>query len=174
MVNWGTHLVSKIQYMEEKREIMSDEAKEKRELESQKESSHNKSEKSVEPKPKRRRRRNYDDYDAEVAKEETKAKNGLTKSENNGTVEDSESDMDDAKLDALMGNEGEEEEDDLAEIDTSNIITSGRRTRGKVIDYKKTAEELDKKEPSTGSKDDVGYGEKEEDDEDEEDDDFKE
>ncbi|CAI4964880.1 CRE_HP_G0097040.mRNA.1.CDS.1 [Saccharomyces cerevisiae] len=160
--------------MEEKREIMSDEAKEKRELESQKESSHNKSEKSVEPKPKRRRRRNYDDYDAEVAKEETKAKNGLTKSENNGTVEDSESDMDDAELDALMGNEGEEEEDDLAEIDTSNIITSGRRTRGKVIDYKKTAEELDKKEPSTDSKDDVGYGEKEEDEEDEEDDDFKE
>ncbi|CAI5133468.1 BEM_HP_G0073270.mRNA.1.CDS.1 [Saccharomyces cerevisiae] len=138
--------------MEEKREIMSDEAKEKRELESQKESSHNKSEN----------------------KEETKISNGFDESENNGTVEDSESDMDDAKLDALMGNEGEEEEDDLAEIDTSNIITSGRRTRGKVIDYKKTAEELDKKEPSTDSKDDVGYGEKEEDEEDEEDDDFKE
>nr|6AE8_C Chain C, Histone H2A.Z-specific chaperone CHZ1 [Saccharomyces cerevisiae S288C]6AE8_D Chain D, Histone H2A.Z-specific chaperone CHZ1 [Saccharomyces cerevisiae S288C] len=102
------------------------------------------------------------------------ASSGLVPRGSHMTVEDSESDMDDAKLDALMGNEGEEEEDDLAEIDTSNIITSGRRTRGKVIDYKKTAEELDKKEPSTGSKDDVGYGEKEEDDEDEEDDDFKE
>ena len=160
--------------MEEKGETMSDETKEKREFEGQKETTHTKSEKSVEPKPKRRRRRNYDDYDAEVAKEEIKANNDSTKTENKGAVEDSESDMDDAKLDALIGNEGEEEEDDLAEIDTSNIITSGRRTRGKVIDYKKTAEELDKKESSASSKNNVNHSDKEEDEEDDEDDDFKE
>lgn len=159
--------------MKEKGERMSDETKEKRGFEGQKET-HIKSEKSVEPKPKRRRRRNYDDYDAEVAKEETKANNDSTKNEGKAAVEESESDMDDAKLDALMGNEGEEEEDDLAEIDTSNIITTGRRTRGKVIDYKKTAEELDKKESSACSKNNVNYSDKEEDDEDDEDDDFKE
>jgi hypothetical protein len=34
----------------------------------------------------------------------------------------------------------EEEEDDLAEIDPSNII-GGRRTRGKQIDFAKAAEE---------------------------------
>ena len=36
----------------------------------------------------------------------------------------------------------DEEDDDLAEIDTANIITGGRRTRGRVIDYKKTAKAL--------------------------------
>lgn len=34
-----------------------------------------------------------------------------------------------------------EEEDELAEIDPSNIITSGRRTRGKQIDFAKAAAE---------------------------------
>lgn len=29
----------------------------------------------------------------------------------------------------------DEDEDDLAEIDTDNIVSDGRRTRGKVIDY---------------------------------------
>ena len=81
---------------------MSEETKEKRSLEGKKENTH---EKSVEPKSKRRRRRNYDDYDAEVAKEETKANNDSAKSEINNGMGDSESDMDDAKLDALMGNE---------------------------------------------------------------------
>ena len=33
--------------------------------------------------------------------------------------------------------------DDLAEIDTSNII-SGRRTRGKVVDYSKVSAEIGK------------------------------
>ena len=32
----------------------------------------------------------------------------------------------------------------MLEIDESNIITTGRRTRGKVIDFTKAAEELDK------------------------------
>lgn len=106
-----------------------------------------------------------------MAKEETKTKDGSKKSEGKTAAEDSESDMDDAKLDALMGNEVEEEEDDLAEIDTSNIITSGRRTRGKVIDYKKTAEELDKNEATVKPTNEAGRDDEEDEDED---DDFKE
>ncbi|KAF2261620.1 hypothetical protein CC78DRAFT_535475 [Lojkania enalia] len=35
-----------------------------------------------------------------------------------------------------------EEEDNMEEIDTNNIIASGRRTRGKNIDFAKAAEEL--------------------------------
>ena len=35
----------------------------------------------------------------------------------------------------------EEEEDDLTEIDTDNIFSDGRRTRGMTIDYAKAAEE---------------------------------
>jgi hypothetical protein len=56
----------------------------------------------------------------------------------------------------------DEEEDDLAEIDVTNIITQGRRTRGKVIDYSKVDEEL-KQENKDGNEDDE-----------DEDDDFKE
>jgi Histone chaperone domain CHZ len=37
----------------------------------------------------------------------------------------------------------EDDDDDMAEIDTSNIITSGRRTRGKTIDFAKAAQEED-------------------------------
>lgn len=49
----------------------------------------------------------------------------------------------------------EDEEDNMEEIDTDNIISGGRRTRGKFIDFAKAAEnELD-------------------DDDDEEDDDFE-
>ncbi|KAF2118898.1 histone chaperone domain CHZ-domain-containing protein [Lophiotrema nucula] len=35
-----------------------------------------------------------------------------------------------------------EDEDNMEEIDTSNIITSGRRTRGKEIDFSKAAADL--------------------------------
>ena len=87
---------------------------------------------------KHRRRRNYEELDQEIAKED--------KSKQTGSAEkggDSESEVDDEKLDQLMTKE-DEEEDDLSEIDASNIITTGRRTRGKIIDYKKTAEELEK------------------------------
>ena len=114
------------------------------------------------PSKKKRRRRNYDDYDNEVAQEEKELKdkkklkvsaggaNGADSTNKTGSADnsDSDSDVDDAKLDLLMGNELDDEDDDLAEIDTTNIITSGRRTRGKVIDYKKAAEELDKVEGS--------------------------
>ncbi|SCU95357.1 LADA_0G15170g1_1 [Lachancea dasiensis] len=87
-----------------------------------------------------KRRRNYDDHDKEVAAEDSKVKS----SGQNGGKNDSESESeDDEKLDMLLNKE-DEDEDDLAEIDSSNIITGGRRTRGKMIDYKKTAEVLDK------------------------------
>ncbi|OCK78109.1 hypothetical protein K432DRAFT_384121 [Lepidopterella palustris CBS 459.81] len=36
-----------------------------------------------------------------------------------------------------------EDEDTMEEINTDNIITDGRRTRGKNIDFKKAAQELD-------------------------------
>ncbi|SCV04593.1 LAME_0H19658g1_1 [Lachancea meyersii CBS 8951] len=90
-----------------------------------------------------KRRRNYDDHDKEVSAEDSKAKTNKKKDgTSNNDSDDSESE-DDEKLD-LMLNKEDEDEDDLAEIDSSNIITGGRRTRGKVIDYKKTAEALDK------------------------------
>ncbi|QLG71211.1 hypothetical protein HG535_0B02500 [Zygotorulaspora mrakii] len=122
---------------------MSEEPKDKRALEKDNASS------TADVKPKqKRRRRNYDDYDEAVAKEEKDSKANRKEKKSNGTSEGAddasdESEMDDAKLDALVGSD--EEEEDLAEIDTSNIITAGRRTRGKIIDYKKTAEELESK-----------------------------
>ncbi|SMN20429.1 similar to Saccharomyces cerevisiae YER030W CHZ1 Histone chaperone for Htz1p/H2A-H2B dimer [Maudiozyma saulgeensis] len=143
--------------------------------------------KMVDPSKKKRRRRNYDDYDNEVAQEEkdlkqqkknqtsieskvgdVSSKTGSIAQKKNAD-DDSDSDVDDEKLDRLMGNELEEEEDDLTEIDTTNIITSGRRTRGKIIDYKKAARELDnaeqKQEPSTVTKDQEDKDDDEEDDE---------
>lgn len=97
------------------------------------EKKHTLSNEKEEKKNKRRRRRNYDEYDEEITQEDGKA----TKNDEN----ENESDVDDEKLDLLMAKE-DEEDDDLAEIDTANIITGGRRTRGRVIDYKKTAKAL--------------------------------
>ncbi|CDO53045.1 hypothetical protein DV495_003166 [Geotrichum candidum] len=57
--------------------------------------------------------------------------------------EDDEDDEEEEVIDEHRIPEGDVEEDDLAEIDTSNIIV-GRRTRGKVIDYKKINDELEK------------------------------
>lgn len=87
-----------------------------------------------------KRRRNYDDYDKEVAAADSKTKQA---GKTGGDGESDSESEDDEKLDLLLNKE-DEEEDDLAEIDSSNIIQGGRRTRGKVIDYKKTAEALDK------------------------------
>ncbi|KXJ96950.1 histone chaperone domain CHZ-domain-containing protein [Microdochium bolleyi] len=39
------------------------------------------------------------------------------------------------------GGEAEEAEDNLEEIDLNNIVEGGRRTRGRVIDWAKAAEE---------------------------------
>ena len=41
----------------------------------------------------------------------------------------------------------------MEEIDTSNIIQSGRRTRGKEIDFKKAAEDLDEDEDEDDDED---------------------
>lgn len=136
---------------------MSEETKDKRPLEN--EPSKEKKPEAGEKKQKnKRRRRNYDEYDAEVAQEEKTAETAHGKSKQD---EEEESDLDDAKLDAMV--DQEEAEDDLAEIDTSNIITGGRRTRGKVIDYKKTAAEMEQQKIPA-----------DENDEDDVDDDFKE
>ncbi|KAG7894433.1 hypothetical protein OGATHE_005315 [Ogataea polymorpha] len=72
--------------------------------------------------------------------------------------EEEEEEVDDDNLVAE-----DEEEDDLQEIDTANIITTGRRTRGRVVDYSKVSEQLSKEE-NTSLNDDDG----------EEDGDFKE
>ena len=45
----------------------------------------------------------------------------------------------------------EEDEDNMEEIDTDNIISDGRRTRGKRIDFQKAAEE---NPPGEGEDDD--------------------
>ncbi|CCC70860.1 hypothetical protein NCAS_0F03760 [Naumovozyma castellii] len=119
---------------------MTDQVKEKRPLEEEQNIAKTNDDASKNKKTKtRRRRRNYDDYDAQVDKQEKETKTkGVP-----GDDDDEESDADDEKLDMLMGKDvDDEEEDDLNEIDTANIITTGRRTRGKVIDFKKTAEKL--------------------------------
>ncbi|EDO15223.1 hypothetical protein Kpol_423p13 [Vanderwaltozyma polyspora DSM 70294] len=116
---------------------MAEELKEKRELEVEEDNT--KKDNSDKKSKVKRRRRNYDDLDAEVTKDEKSRKTKSGKSGKNGS--DSESEVDDAKLDTMISLE-DEQEDDLAEIDTSNIIVTGRRTRGKIIDYKKAAEEL--------------------------------
>lgn len=59
----------------------------------------------------------------------------------------------------------------MLEIDESNIITTGRRTRGKVIDFTKAAEELDKERGVVAEEDEE---EEEEEEKENEDDDFKE
>ncbi|KAF2182693.1 hypothetical protein K469DRAFT_711372 [Zopfia rhizophila CBS 207.26] len=46
-----------------------------------------------------------------------------------------------------------EDEDTMEEIDTSNIITSGRRTRGKNIDFAKAAQELGEDEDEDDDED---------------------
>lgn len=83
----------------------------------------------LEKKHKKRRRRQYED---EVPKE---------KSEDEGEDEDDEDDDADPINDELADLD-DEDDDDLAEIDPANIIPSGRRTRGKVIDFTKAAEKL--------------------------------
>lgn len=73
--------------------------------------------------------------------------------------EDGDKDVDDDKLVVE-----DDEEDDLVEIDASNIIATGRRTRGKVIDYSKIEAELEKEE---------GKSKEEVEEEDEDDNDFE-
>lgn len=48
----------------------------------------------------------------------------------------------------------EPDEDNMEEIDTSNIISGGRRTRGRQIDFAKAAEELPEEEEDEDDDDD--------------------
>ena len=105
-------------------------------------------------KKKRRRRRNYDDYDAEVEREEQERKKhrhtvtdsaatslstNATKSSAGSSSSDEDSEVDDEKLDRMTAKDATIDAAELAAIDVSNIITTGRRTRGKIIDYTKVA-----------------------------------
>lgn len=75
---------------------------------------------SGDKKKKRQRRRKYED---EVPKEEPKSD-------------------EEAEFEAEEDNLDDDDDEDFLEIDESNIITSGRRTRGKVVDYRKAAEQI--------------------------------
>ncbi|KAM0329137.1 hypothetical protein ACHAQA_004433 [Verticillium albo-atrum] len=89
--------------------------------------------------------------------EEVPADKGKGVAESN--VEDSAMDEDDSSSsdeEETNNQPAVEEEDGLEEIDLNNIVEGGRRTRGRVIDWAKAAEE----NPA-------------QDDEDEDDDDFK-
>ncbi|KAF6232207.1 hypothetical protein HO173_009590 [Letharia columbiana] len=74
--------------------------------------------------------------------------------------DDSSSDEETGAEDEPKEEPEEEDEDNMEEIDTDNIISGGRRTRGKSIDFAKAAEEAG--------------DELDDDDDDEEDDDFEE
>ncbi|KAL6925828.1 hypothetical protein ACO0SA_000429 [Hanseniaspora valbyensis] len=150
---------------------------------------------------KKRRRRNYDDIDKQVQKLEESSvtkisdttKLGVTKDVK--TLEDVDSDdMNDDELDRLMlleeekekltansNVENEDDEDDDEGLDLSLLeeedasLAPKRRTRGKVIDYKKTAELLDKekeKKLETASNDDAKNEEEDDDDDDDDDADY--
>ncbi|KAK4694372.1 hypothetical protein P7C71_g3206, partial [Lecanoromycetidae sp. Uapishka_2] len=73
--------------------------------------------------------------------------------------EDSSSDEETGAEDEGKEEPEEEDEDNMEEIDTDNIISDGRRTRGKSIDFAKAAENA---------------GDELDDDDDDEDDDFEE
>ena len=150
---------------------------------------------------KKRRRRNYDDIDKQVQKLEessvTKISDTtkLSVSKDAKTLDEVDSDdMNDDELDRLMlleeekekltanaNVENEDDEDDDEGLDLSILeeedasVTPKRRTRGKVIDYKKTAELLDKekeKKLEAASNEDAKDDEEEEDDDDEDDADY--
>lgn len=89
---------------------------------------------------KKKRRRQYDDLPKEP------------KSEDDEEEEEEDGDEDN------LGEE--EEEDDLLEIDLSNIITSGRRTRGKVIDFAEAAAKLKAEEGVVEEEEDGEFEEK--------------
>ncbi|KAF1810106.1 hypothetical protein P152DRAFT_475951 [Eremomyces bilateralis CBS 781.70] len=54
--------------------------------------------------------------------------------------EDDDDDDDDEEDQNEEPEEEEEDDDNMEEIDTNNIINTGRRTRGKAIDFAKAAE----------------------------------
>ncbi|CAI8505961.1 unnamed protein product [Hanseniaspora opuntiae] len=126
-------------------------------------------------KDKKRRRRNYDDIDNQIQKieEDTKIKQVGVNDKSPKALEDVDSDdLNDDELDKLMLLEEEKEkllnktetkDDDESEesfeLSAVEDVPTTRRTRGKVIDYKKTAEELNKEEEEQDydSDDDAEY-----------------
>lgn len=126
-------------------------------------------------KDKKRRRRNYDDIDNQIQKieEDTKIKQVGVNAKSTKALEDVDSDdLNDDELDKLMLLEEEKEkllnktetkDDDESEesfeLSAVEDVPTTRRTRGKVIDYKKTAEELNKEdeEQDYDSDDDAEY-----------------
>ncbi|ELR01680.1 hypothetical protein VC83_00907 [Pseudogymnoascus destructans] len=56
--------------------------------------------------------------------------------------DDDEEDTSDDEVDEAAPVVDEADEDNMEEIDTSNIISGGRRTRGRQIDFVKAAQEL--------------------------------
>ncbi|KAL6938493.1 hypothetical protein ACO0OL_001033 [Hanseniaspora opuntiae] len=126
-------------------------------------------------KDKKRRRRNYDDIDNQIQKieEDTKIKQVGVNDKSPKALEDVDSDdLNDDELDKLMLLEEEKEkllnktetkDDDESEesfeLSAVEDVPTTRRTRGKVIDYKKTAEELNKEdeEQDYDSDDDAEY-----------------
>lgn len=102
---------------------------------------------------------NFSAVDASAAdkgKGKSAATEPITTQEVSMEEEDSSDDDDDA-VDPTAPIADEEDVDNMEEIDPSNIINSGRRTRGRQIDFAKAAAELP-----------------EDDDDEEEDDDFNE
>jgi len=67
--------------------------------------------------------------------------------------DEDDEDFDEDEDDAEQGADDDEDEDDMAEIDLDNIVDTGRRTRGKVIDFAKAAAET-KNEPFPGADED--------------------
>jgi len=71
--------------------------------------------------------------------------------------EDTGMDVDDSSEDEVDENEpiaDEEDEDNMEEINTDNIIPSGRRTRGRNIDFAKAAAEMPADEDDDEDEDD--------------------
>ncbi|KEZ46125.1 hypothetical protein SAPIO_CDS0984 [Scedosporium apiospermum] len=73
--------------------------------------------------------------------QENKGKGKAIAEEHVDTAMDEDDDDDDEEEEDEANDAEEEEEDNLDEIDTNNIINSGRRTRGRIIDFAKAAEE---------------------------------
>lgn len=135
-------------------------------------------------KDKKRRRRNYDDIDNQIQKieEDTKLKKTVndTSSSTTRVLDEVDSDdLNDDELDRLMLLEEEKEKllnkskpkdadepedddsDESFELSAVEDVPTTRRTRGKVIDYKKTAEELNKEEDGVNA--DQDYSDDEDD-----------
>lgn len=67
---------------------------------------------------------------------------------------DDEDDTSEDEVDETAINVDEADDDNMEEIDTSNIISGGRRTRGRQIDFAKAAQELPEEEDDEDEDDD--------------------